>query len=52
VKILAVELHGNRLLHSVASLLMLSRQEGMRKSVALLQNFAPSEASDYKPQEF
>jgi sugar phosphate isomerase/epimerase len=29
---------------------MLSREEGLRKSVALLQNVAPSEPSDYKPQ--
>jgi sugar phosphate isomerase/epimerase len=31
---------------------MLSREEGVRKSVELLQAVAPSEASDYKPQEF
>jgi sugar phosphate isomerase/epimerase len=31
---------------------MLSREEGVRKSVELLKNVAPSEASDYKPQEF
>ncbi len=30
----------------------LSREEGLRKSVALLKNVAPTEASDYKPQEF
>ena len=30
----------------------LSREEGLRKSVALLKNVAPSETSDYKPQEF
>ena len=30
----------------------LSRVEGLRKSVALLKNVAPSETSDYKPQEF
>lgn len=29
---------------------MLSREEGMRKSVELLRNVAPSEASDFKPQ--
>ncbi len=29
---------------------MLSREEGVRKSVAFLKNAAPSEASDYKPQ--
>jgi sugar phosphate isomerase/epimerase len=31
---------------------MLSREEGVRKSVELLKNVAPHEASDYKPQEF
>ncbi len=31
---------------------MLSREEGVRKSVELLQAVAPSETSDYKPQEF
>ena len=31
---------------------MLSRVEGVRKSVELLQAVAPSETSDYKPQEF
>jgi sugar phosphate isomerase/epimerase len=31
---------------------MLSREEGVRKSVELLQSVAPSETSDYKPQEF
>jgi sugar phosphate isomerase/epimerase len=31
---------------------MLSREEGVRKSVELLQAVAPSESSDYKPQEF
>ncbi len=31
---------------------MLSRIEGVRKSVELLQAVAPSEAGDYKPQEF
>jgi sugar phosphate isomerase/epimerase len=31
---------------------MLSRLEGVRKSVELLKNVAPSEASDYEPQEF
>jgi sugar phosphate isomerase/epimerase len=31
---------------------MLSREEGVKKSVELLQAVAPSEASDYKPQEF
>ena len=30
----------------------LSREEGLRKSVALLKNEAPTEARDYKPQEF
>ena len=30
----------------------LSRGEGLRKSVALLKNVSPTEASDYKPQEF
>ncbi len=29
---------------------MLSREEGVQKSVELLKNVAPSEASDYKPQ--
>jgi sugar phosphate isomerase/epimerase len=29
---------------------MLSREEGVRKSVELLRNVAPSEASDFKPQ--
>ncbi len=29
---------------------MLSREEGVRKSVELLKNVAPSEASDFKPQ--
>ncbi len=29
---------------------MLSREEGVRKSVALLRNVAPAEPSDYKPQ--
>jgi sugar phosphate isomerase/epimerase len=31
---------------------MLSREEGVAKSVELLQAVAPSETSDYKPQEF
>ena len=31
---------------------MLSREEGVKKSVELLQAVAPSEASDYKPQAF
>ncbi len=31
---------------------MLSREEGVRKSVELLQAVAPTETSDYKPQEF
>jgi sugar phosphate isomerase/epimerase len=31
---------------------MLSREEGVKKSVELLQAVAPSEASDYKPQVF
>jgi sugar phosphate isomerase/epimerase len=31
---------------------MLSREEGVRKSVELLQAVAPSETSDYVPQEF
>jgi sugar phosphate isomerase/epimerase len=31
---------------------MLSRIEGVRKSVELLQAVAPSEAGDCKPQEF
>jgi sugar phosphate isomerase/epimerase len=31
---------------------MLSREEGVRKSVALLKSVAPIETSDYKPQEF
>jgi sugar phosphate isomerase/epimerase len=31
---------------------MLSREEGVKKSVELLKAVAPSEASDYKPQEF
>ena len=31
---------------------MLSREEGLCKSVALLKNVAPTEASDYKVQEF
>jgi sugar phosphate isomerase/epimerase len=31
---------------------MLSRMEGLVKSVAFLKNVAPSEASDYAPQEF
>jgi sugar phosphate isomerase/epimerase len=31
---------------------MLSREEGVRKSVELLQAVAPSETSDYLPQEF
>jgi sugar phosphate isomerase/epimerase len=31
---------------------MLSREEGVRKSVELLHAVAPSESSDYKPQEF
>jgi sugar phosphate isomerase/epimerase len=31
---------------------MLSREEGVKKSVELLRAVAPSEASDYKPQEF
>ena len=30
----------------------LSREEGLRKSVALLKNIASSETTDYKPQEF
>lgn len=31
---------------------MLSREEGVKKSVELLQAVAPFEASDYQPQEF
>ena len=31
---------------------MLSREEGVQKSVELLKNVMPSEAADYKPQEF
>jgi sugar phosphate isomerase/epimerase len=31
---------------------MLSREEGVRKSVELLRNVMPSEPSDYKPQAF
>jgi sugar phosphate isomerase/epimerase len=31
---------------------MLQREEGVKRSVALLRNVAPSENSDYKPQEF
>ena len=31
---------------------LLSREEGVRKSVELLQAVAPSETSDYKPQVF
>ena len=31
---------------------MLSREEGVKKSVELLQAVAPSETSDYKPQDF
>jgi sugar phosphate isomerase/epimerase len=31
---------------------MLSREEGVKKSVELLHAVAPSETSDYKPQEF
>jgi sugar phosphate isomerase/epimerase len=31
---------------------MLSREEGVKKSVELLQAVAPSQTSDYKPQEF
>ena len=31
---------------------MLSREEGVKKSIELLQAVAPSETSDYKPQEF
>jgi sugar phosphate isomerase/epimerase len=31
---------------------MLSREEGVRKSVELLKAVAPNEAGDYKPQEF
>jgi sugar phosphate isomerase/epimerase len=31
---------------------LLSREEGVRKSVELLQAVAPSETSDYMPQEF
>jgi sugar phosphate isomerase/epimerase len=31
---------------------MLSREEGVRKSVELLKAVAPSETSDYKPQQF
>jgi sugar phosphate isomerase/epimerase len=30
--------------------IMLSREEGVHKSVELLKNAAPSEASDFKPQ--
>jgi hypothetical protein len=30
---------------------MLSRIEGLAKSVTLLKNVAPAEASDFKPQE-
>ena len=32
--------------------LRLSRREGLTKSVAILKSVAPSEASDYAPQEF
>jgi len=31
---------------------MLSREEGVRKSVELLQTVMPSQPGDYKPQEF
>jgi sugar phosphate isomerase/epimerase len=31
---------------------MLSREEGLRKSVTLLKQVTPTEAGDYKPQEF
>lgn len=31
---------------------MLSREEGVRKSVELLKTVAPSEPSDFKPQDF
>ena len=31
---------------------LLSREEGVRKSIELLQEVAPSEAGDYKPQVF
>jgi hypothetical protein len=31
---------------------MLSQREGLTKSVTSLQSVAPSEASDYAPQEF
>jgi sugar phosphate isomerase/epimerase len=31
---------------------LLSREEGVKKSVELLQTVAPSETGDYKPQEF
>jgi sugar phosphate isomerase/epimerase len=31
---------------------MLSREEGVKKSVQFLQTVAPSEVSDYKPQQF
>jgi sugar phosphate isomerase/epimerase len=31
---------------------MLSREEGMRKSVELLRNVMPAAKSDFKPQEF
>jgi len=31
---------------------MLSREEGVQKSVELLKNVMPREAADYKPQEF
>ena len=31
---------------------MLSRREGLTKSVAFLKSVAPSEASDYAPQGF
>jgi sugar phosphate isomerase/epimerase len=31
---------------------MLSREEGVRKSVELLKAVAPSEASDFKPLQF
>ena len=31
---------------------MLSRREGLTKSVAFLKSVAPSEANDYAPQEF
>jgi sugar phosphate isomerase/epimerase len=31
---------------------MLSREEGVQKSVEMLRTVAPQKAGDYKPQEF